>query len=75
MPMGNVSPHPGGLTHASRPTLPIEMHIDVPLAYATSALPAHSASSLPSQLDKEPSSELVASKRSKYIITMPISIL
>jgi hypothetical protein len=30
VPMANVAAHPRGLTHASRPTLPIERHTDAP---------------------------------------------
>jgi len=51
---------PRGLTHASRPTLPIQRH----------------ALSLPSRRGAfEPSSELVASKKSRRIVAMPISVL
>ena len=30
VPMANVAAHPGGLTHASRPTLPIKRHTNAP---------------------------------------------
>ena len=64
---------PGGLTHASRPTLPIERHTDAPPPHATSALPGHSA---PSRLVEEPSSERVLPpKGARRIVAMPISVL
>ncbi|XP_059589984.1 pollen-specific leucine-rich repeat extensin-like protein 1 [Vitis vinifera] len=64
---------PRGLTHAPRPTLPIERHTDAPPPHATSALPGHSA---PSRLVEEPSSERVLPpKGARRIVAMPISVL
>ena len=66
---------PGGLTHASRPTLPIERHTDAPPPHATSALPGHSA---PSRLVEEPSSpraSVLPPKGARRIVAMPISVL
>ena len=66
---------PRGLTHASRPTLPIERHTDAPPPHATSALPGHSA---PSRLVEEPSSpraSVLPPKGARRIVAMPISVL
>ncbi|XP_059599256.1 uncharacterized protein LOC132255227 [Vitis vinifera] len=66
---------PRGLTHAPRPTLPIERHTDAPPSHATSALPGHSA---PSRLVEEPSSpraSMLPRKGARRIVAMPISVL
>ena len=72
VPMANVAAHPGGLTHASRPTLPIKRHTDAPP-------PMHRAPSPCTRprlgSPRSPRASMLPRKGARRIVAMPISVL